>query len=59
MEIELSMMERRKTHENTFWTNISVENIITELMATLRGAGMNRNSVYMEQIINESDLLEH
>jgi hypothetical protein len=57
MEIELSMMERRKTHENTFWTNISVENIITELMATL--AGMNRNRVDMEQIINENDLREH
>jgi hypothetical protein len=42
MEIELSMVEMRRTPEKPFWTNISAENIITELMATRRGAGKDR-----------------
>jgi hypothetical protein len=33
-------VKRRRTAETLFWTNISAENIITELMATPRGAGI-------------------
>jgi hypothetical protein len=55
MEIELSMLERRRTPETPFWTNISAENIITELMSTPRGAGIDRNRANMEQNINENE----
>jgi hypothetical protein len=34
MEIELSMVERRRTPENPFRTNMRAKNIITELMVT-------------------------
>jgi hypothetical protein len=59
MEIELSMVERRRTPEIPFWTNMSAENIITELMATLRGTGIDRIRADMEQIINENGIREY
>jgi hypothetical protein len=54
METELC-----KTPETPFWTNISAENIITELMATLRGSGIDRIRADMQQIINENGLREY
>jgi hypothetical protein len=59
MEIELSMVEGRRTPENTFWTKMGAENIITELMATLRGAEIEQIRADMEQIINENGLREY
>jgi hypothetical protein len=56
MELELSMVERRRTPEKPFWTNMSAENIITELMTTLKGAGIDQISADMEQIINKNGL---
>jgi hypothetical protein len=53
MEIELSMVERRRTTENPFWTNMSAENIITELMVTPRGVEIHQIRAFIEQIINE------
>jgi hypothetical protein len=52
------MVERRRTPETPFWTNMSAANIITELMATPRGAGIDRITVDMEQVINENGLRE-
>jgi hypothetical protein len=50
------MVEMRRTPEKPFWTNISAENIITELMATPKGAGIDQISADMEQIINKNGL---
>jgi hypothetical protein len=52
----LSIVERRRTPENPFWTNMSALNIVTELMATHRGAEIDRIRSDMEQIINENGL---
>jgi hypothetical protein len=59
LETELSRVERRRTPENPFWTNMSAENIITELMATPKGARIDRFSADMEQIINENGIREY
>jgi hypothetical protein len=56
---KLNMVEGRRTPENPFWTNMSAANIITELMATPRGAGIDRIRAGMEQIINENGLREY
>jgi hypothetical protein len=53
------MVERHRTPETPFWTNMSAENIITELMATPRGAGIDRIRTDMEQIINENGIKEY
>jgi hypothetical protein len=39
-EIVLSMAAWWRGKENPLWTNMSAENITTELMATPRGAGI-------------------
>jgi hypothetical protein len=59
MKIELSMAERRRTLQNSLQTNLSAENIITELMASPKGAGIDRIRADMEQIINEKSLREY
>jgi hypothetical protein len=59
MEIDLSMVERHKIPKNSFWTNMSAENIITELMANPKGTGIYRIRADMEQIIIENGLREY
>jgi hypothetical protein len=59
VEIELSMVEKRRTPETLFWTNMSAENIIAELMATPRGAGIDRIRAFMEQIISMKMVYEN
>jgi hypothetical protein len=59
MKIELSMVEQRRTTENPFWTNMSAENIITELMVTPRGAEIEQIRAFMEQIMNKYGLREY
>jgi hypothetical protein len=53
------MVEKRRTSETPFWTNKSAENIITELMASPRGAGIDRIRADMEKVINENGLREY
>jgi hypothetical protein len=59
IEIELGMVDRRRIPKCPLGTNMSAENIITDLMATPRNARTHRIKANMEQIINKNGLREY
>jgi hypothetical protein len=53
------MVKKRKTTEYSLWTNMSAENVIIELMANPRVAGIDKIRANMKQITNKNGLQEY